>query len=690
MSDVTTLVLIGLAGATLSVSTHHLSFWVERRSAALHGWVGLWAGAAFLQQVARVAHYAATEEAGAVLALKLSMAAIVLCGAVAPYAVHSLAGPPGTPRGLRWLLPVHVLLIALVLGTDLIFASAANPYVDASGRAFLWVDPGPVQWLMLPWGLFLVVYAIRAVWRSTSLDRAERRTLAACFLAYVALGVNDNLVALELIDSVLTFDYSFALIVFGFAWLAARRFEALHGHLEDEVATRTQELELALAKAREASDARSRFLANITHEIRTPLHGLQATTDLLAETAAGSDQRRLTRIAQRSTQELRRLVDDVLDTSAIEAGRLALHPAPIDAGPLVEETIAAWRPGASASRIALNLDMDQRPIGVLADDLRLRQVLGNLLSNAIKFTDAGQVTLSVRKMPDGVRFAVSDTGPGLDPDAHERIFEAFHQEADAPGGTGLGLTIASALVQGMGGSLEVDSSPDWGAEFSFTLPAATPRVRRLPARFAAGTVLVADDHPVNREIARIALARDGIEVEDAADGYEAVARVLRGGIDLVLMDLRMPGLGGVEAVRRIRSARASVHVPIVALTASTTRQEHEAFLDAGAQEVVIKPLDVAGLRAVVSRYVEISGVTDVSDSLVGDLRKMFAEDALARLDPLDSDSTPEAIRAASHAIRGAAATLGDQDVVALCQDLEARPDDPAGRLHSLRERLTAR
>ena len=123
MSDVTTLVLIGLAGATLSVSTHHLSFWVERRSAALHGWVGLWAGAAFLQQVARVAHYAATEEAGAVLALKLSMAAIVLCGAVAPYAVHSLAGPPGTPRGLRWLLPVHVLLIALVLGTDLIFAS---------------------------------------------------------------------------------------------------------------------------------------------------------------------------------------------------------------------------------------------------------------------------------------------------------------------------------------------------------------------------------------------------------------------------------------------------------------------------------------------------------------------------------------------------------------------------------------
>ena len=686
--DAATLVLVGLAGATLSVSIHHLAFWLARPGARLHGWVGLWALAAFLQQTGRVAHYAAETEGSAVLALKLSMAAIVLCGAVGPYAARALAGETGPSRVLRALLPVHLVFLFLTLGTDLLFTSTATPHVDTSGRSFLWVEPGPLSPLWLPWGLFVLGYVIRVVRRGQELRRGERNILVGCFLAYVALGVNDNLIALELIDSVLMFDYSFALIVLGFAWLAARRFGALHDDLEEQIARRTLELRHALEEVQHASAARSRFLANISHEIRTPLHGLQATTDLLVERAAEPEQRRLTRIAQRSTQELRRLVDDVLDTSAIDAGRLALHPVALDARPLLEETVAAWRPGAQAARIELTLDAPPGPIGVRADDLRLRQVLGNLLSNAIKHADGGEVTLRVTRPGDGVRFAVLDTGPGVSAEARERIFEAFHQEPGAQGGTGLGLSIARALVAGMDGHLDVGASPSGGAAFSFALPSATP-VTAPPRRATGATVLVADDHPVNREIARMALGRDGITVEDAADGYEAVARVLRGGIDLVLMDLRMPGLGGVEAARRIKSAPTTADIPVVALTASTGTEEHAAFLDAGVEEVVVKPLDVASLRALVSRYVE-RPTPARRDSLTGDLWQLFTEDALSRLDSLDASSDPEAIREAGHAIRGAAATLGEQEVVALCRDLEAHAHEPGGRLHSLRERLTSR
>jgi signal transduction histidine kinase/CheY-like chemotaxis protein len=682
-----TVALIALAGATFSISAHHASFWFMRRSEALHGWVALWAFVAFLQQVGRVAHYSSESSGAAVDALRFSMGAVVLCGAVAPFAIRSLSGEHRHSWVLWALAPLHLLMLWLNLGSDLVYSSTTRLFMDAGGREFLWVDPGPLIAIWFPYATLLVGYCIWVVLRSTRLSRTERRVLSGVFLAYVALGVNDQLIALELIDSVLVFDYSFAIIVIGFAWLAAHRLELLHAGLEEQVTGRTTQLQAALDKAQTASAAKARFLANITHEIRTPLHGLQATTELLEEGATDTDQQRLAAIATRSTQELRRLVEDILDTSALETGELALRSTSVDARRVLEDAVAAWQSKAQAAGSELLLDLMPGPCPVLADELRLRQVLGNLLSNAIKHAAQQPVTVSLRGVDGRCRFTVADSGPGLDDAARQRVFDAFHQEAGTTGGTGLGLTIARGLVQSMGGRMDVDSHRERGSAFWFELPAAPAAAVRDGEPFkGTGVVLVADDHPVNREIVRVALARQGIAVDEAVDGFAAVARAVQGGLDLILMDIWMPGLDGIDAIRRIRSGRSTAaKVPIVAMTASTDVSEHQRCLDAGAQEVLMKPLHLSTLRRVASEYLSGTSGPPVSDSLVADLRQMFSDDAIRRLDGLGSEPDSEAVRAAIHAIKGAAGMVGETAIVSMCEDLEQSPDEPRARLDALRE-----
>ncbi len=685
-----TVALIGLAGATLAIAGQQASFWLMRRSEALHGWVALWAFAAFLQQSGRISQYTAETGPASVVALKLSMIAVVLCGAVALFAIRCLAGEKEHSWLLWAVVPLHLGMIWLCLGTDLLFTSDTTPYADSAGREFFWVEPGPLVSAWFPYGLGLMAYATWVVWRSCALDSAERRVLAGVLVAYVALGVNDNLIALELIDSVLLFDYSFAIIVIGFAWIAARRFEGLHAGLEDQVDTRTAQLQSALEKVQAATAAKARFLANITHEIRTPLHGLQATTELLEEGAHDREQARLAAIATRSTRELRRLVEDILDTSALATGKLALRSAAIDARGVVDDAVGAWQSKAKAVGSELVLDVMPGPCPVLADELRLRQVLSNLLSNAIKHAARKPVTVSLREAAGMCRFTVADSGRGLDDASREAIFEAFHQVHGTTGGTGLGLTIARGLVEHMGGRLDVDSGPDEGAAFWFELPAAPPAPARSGAPFeGTGVVLVADDHPVNREIVRLALARQGIEVEEAVDGFGAVARAARGGLDLVLMDIRMPGLDGIDAIRRVRSGRSNAaNVPIVAMTASTDADEHQRCLQAGAGEVLTKPLHLSTLRRVVSEYLDVDSGPPASESLVASLWSMFADDAIGRLDDLGAEPDADALRSAVHAIKGAAGLVGEPAIVSMCKDLEQDPASPSARLDSLRKAVT--
>ncbi len=685
-----TVTLIALAGATLHLSAFQGSFWFVRRGQALHGWVALWGLAALSHQCGRLGHLWAETPESAVLWLKVSFGGILLSGAVAPYALRSLCGVRGHPWML-WLLGGVSLVLCGLLGGQGLVTDRVHPYTDAMGRAYLWVDIGPWTPLWLVWGLSLLGSGHWLIRRSALVKRRERLVLYLVTLLYVGPGVHDALLGMGLFDSIVLFDYAFAFVVFGFGWIATQRFEDTNADLEVEVAARTAQLAEALREVKQAADDKEGFFASVTHEIRTPLHGLQATTEMLSESLTDPAHRRLAGIATQATADLRALVDDLLDASSLDAGRLAVHSVPIELAPLLAELVVRWEPRAESKGLKLSLSLPPEQCVVLADETRLSQVLANLLSNALKFTEQGAVTLKVSALPDRVRFSVSDTGRGIGPAEQNRVFERFHQGTARAGGTGLGLTIAQGLVAAMGGKLTLDSRLGEGSTFSFELDRSydeeAPRLS-LPPDAGTGVVLIADDNPVNREIVRLALARLGVIVDEAVDGFGAVSRALRGGLDLILMDLHMPGLDGIEATRRIRAARTAVGgVAIVAMTASTDAEDHRLARAAGMNDVLGKPLDISVLRAVVSEYVAL-GVGPIEPSGRLDLRALFIDDAEQRLSAVDTSSARE-IKQVAHAIRGAAANLGLTDIAQLCRELEADPETPGERLQRLREQVAA-
>ena len=552
------------------------------------------------------------------------------------------------------------------------------------------MDIGPWTPLWLIWGFSLLIYGHWLIGRSELVNQRERIVLYVATLLYVVPGMHDALLGMGVIESVTFFDYSFFFVVFAFAWIATQRFQEVHSDLENRVQHRTAQLAVALEEVQETAAAKERFFANITHEIRTPLHGLQATTEMLSESVTDPEQRQLASIAVQSTRDLRVLVDDLLDASAMQAGKLAVHTTPMLLGPFMDTLVQQWEPKARLQGIELRCSLPDEPLVVMADELRLRQVFANLLSNAFKFTEEGTVTLTVAGEPDLVRFAVVDTGVGIEQHSQERIFDRFHHSGPA-GGAGLGLTIAQGLTQAMGGELTVQSRVGEGTAFQFALPRAPDEevVRpSLPPQQGTGVVLVADDNPVNREIAKLALTRLGVTVEEASDGYEAVSRALRGGLDLVLMDLHMPGLDGIAACTRIRAGRgAAAQVPIVAMTASSDPDEHRRSREVGMNDLLGKPLELATFRRVVSGFVATHPTAPTPAFAHEGLRAMFIGDATGRLADVDPNHAPS-VKAVAHAIRGAAASLEMVEIARLCEDLEASPTDAAERLGEL-ERLLA-
>ena len=368
-------------------------------------------------------------------------------------------------------------------------------------------------------------------------------------------------------------------------------------------------LRAALRAAEQASEAKSAFLANMSHELRTPLHGIIAGADLIAADGLPDRTRELVNMIRASSETLERLVSDILDLARAEAGQIVLERRPFDLGDTIRSVTALFR--LDAERKGLTLDLDFPPdLGgfVSGDPVRLRQVVGNLLSNAIKFTDQGHVRLdAVRIRTDEVRFTVTDTGLGFDPASKARLFGRF-QQADETlarrfGGAGLGLAISRELVTLAGGSMDCDSRPGEGSRFWFEMalpPETMEAEQRKPAtELQAGAdlrVLLADDHPVNRQVVQIMLEAVA-QVEAVENGAQAVAAFEAGRFDLVLMDMQMPEMDGLEAVRRIRAIEAETggSTPIIMLTANALPEHVAASAAAGADRHLGKPITVRTL-----------------------------------------------------------------------------------------------
>lgn len=411
----------------------------------------------------------------------------------------------------------------------------------------------------------------------------------------------------------------------------------------------TQDLRDAKFEAESANRGKSQFLANMSHELRTPFNGILGMLSLLEDSPLNTQQTDYIQTVRGSANHLMSLLNDILDVSALEAGKLTLKEGPVNLHSLLLNVEALMRPLAADKKLSFTADIQSALAQwVHADSTRIKQILFNLINNGIKFTTQGNVTLTVRRSQDassanGLEFEVRDTGIGISPKGMTRLFQRFYQLDSGIdrkfGGTGLGLEISQSLANMMGGGITVQSTVGVGSAFTLTLPltpceapadattvetqpsevsitapeapdpatvlGAGPNSHQTPATATAPRVLVVEDHPVNSKFVGVLLSRLGCETVFCEDGQQALDKAKEQMFDLILMDINMPVMDGLTATRAIRALPSAIaRVPIIVLTADIMNEARDQALAAGATDFLTKPVQIAQFRATMQHHLK--------------------------------------------------------------------------------------
>lgn len=409
---------------------------------------------------------------------------------------------------------------------------------------------------------------------------------------------------------------------------------ALADSLEHRMEQRTRELVEARDQALAANRSKSAFLAAMSHEIRTPMNGIIGMTTLLQHTPLSTEQTLQVETILQSAQSLLGIINDILDISRLEAGKLELLNEPFQLCDILPNIIETMRTIAKQKQLALEVhtaaDLPNRLYG---DSLRLRQVLLNLIGNAIKFTTHGKVSVSISQSAAGMlRFEIKDTGIGISPDKQAKLFHAFSQisryDQHNHGGTGLGLAISRKLVSLMDGTIGLYSEIGQGSTFWFEIPTSIPagachandpspeQATTLPSTPLAPTgmennhfaprILIVEDHKVNQMVAKGMLAKLGYYSTLAENGFQALDYLRQETFDLILMDIQMPGMSGVEATRRIRAEFPELDLPIIALTANAMKGDEQEYLLAGMNACLTKPIQMNLLATTLQEWCPVA------------------------------------------------------------------------------------
>jgi two-component system sensor histidine kinase/response regulator len=490
-------------------------------------------------------------------------------------------------------------------------------------------------------------------------------------------------------------------------------------------AARQQDAERQLrVVAESASRAKSEFLANMSHEVRTPMNGVLGLTELLLDTPLNSEQRDYAETILTSGQALLAITNDILDLSKIDAGKLDLELIAYDPARTVQDVIELFATRASSKGLVLESDVAADvPHNLIGDPGRLRQVLSNLIGNSIKFTVTGSVKVKARvveKKSDHVvlAFAVHDSGIGMTPVQQAKLFRPYSQAETSTarrfGGTGLGLAICFRLVELMGGTFDVQTEPGAGSTFTFTMRCALAEPGAIHAhkssrvvlsRRFSGRVLLVEDNAVNRKVASTTLKRLGLDVLEAENGSIALRTLAHERVDLILMDMNMPVMDGVEATQRIRAAERSGdrrgRIPIIAMSANVMKEGMEACRSAGMDDFVPKPFErsqaidalarwlppgaavapaspPAEFDAQVDSAIDLAYYRQVEETMGDEMESLMIEfmssttELLRDIARAAQETDCATIRRRAHALRSSALTVGATRLGAMAADLEAR------------------